>query len=331
MKLLSDLEITGKRVFVRADMDVPLDRDPREFSVRLQSAQKTFLYVRQHQAKLVIAGHIGRPEGEDEKLSTKRLEEPLSQIAEEAVTFVKDLDNAGTSDVVLLENLRFYPEEIGNDVDFAKKLAKLADFYVNESFANSHRAHASMVALPSLLPHAAGFHLRDEVEIFSKILQVPTRPLVAIIGGAKLETKIPVITNLAKIANHVLVGGLLPIEIKNKSILFPDNVVVADLEDDSKDISTDAANRFARIIKAAKTVVWNGPVGLFEEGRIKGSQIITRAIVDSGAYSIVGGGETVEFLRTEYNLSQFSFVSTGGGSMLEFLAGKSLPGIKALE
>lgn len=331
MKLLRDLDFEGKRVFVRCDLDVPLGKDPKEFSVRLLSAQKTLSFIRQNEAKLVIAGHIGRPVREDETLSTKRLVEPLSQIVEEEVLFAKDLDNAGNFEVVLLENLRFFPGEATNDLEFAKKLANLADFYVNESFANCHRAHASMVAVPSLLPYAAGFHLEEEVEVLSKILQVPTRPLVALIGGAKLETKIPVITNLAKVAHHVLVGGLLPVEIKNKSIPLPENVVVAELENDTKDITIDAANRFARIIKGAKTVVWNGPMGLFEHGYTKGSEIVTQAILDSKAYSILGGGELVEFVRGKHNLSRFSFVSTGGGAMLEFLAGKTLPGIKAME
>lgn len=227
----------------------------------------------------------------------------------------------------------FWPGETENDVDFAKTLAGLVDVYVNDAFGNSHREHASMVALPALLPHAAGLHLEREVEALGKLLESPARPFISIVGGAKIETKLPVINNLAKISHHVLVGGELPKEYDESKIENQElrsKIVVAKLTEDGFDIDLESAHRFVRYIKEAKTIVWNGPMGLFEEGHEIGSRGVANAILESGAYSVVGGGETTQFLEKHNLLSRFSFVSAGGGALLEFLSGKELPGIAAL-
>jgi len=170
-----------------------------------------------------------------------------------------------------------------------------------------------------------------EVEELTKILNDPKKPFVAIVGGAKIETKLPLVEHLAKIADFVLVGGELPVEIKERKMTFAQNVMVASLTSDAKDISEESIKQFTDVIASAKTVVWNGPQGLFEEGHNRGSREIAESIINSGAYTVVGGGETVEFLAKNNLLSRFSFVSSGGGAMLEFLSGKTLSALKALE
>ncbi|MDP2633080.1 MAG: phosphoglycerate kinase, partial [Candidatus Curtissbacteria bacterium] len=233
--------------------------------------------------------------------------------------------------LILLENLRFWPGEETNDEEFAKKLAGIADIYVNDAFAVCHRTHASMVGVPALLPHAAGLHLQEEVETLSKLLEKPQRPFVAIVGGAKIETKIPVIENLSKVADEVLVGGYLPLEIEKEGLSLPKNVLIATLGGDKKDIDEASVKKFSDVIKDAKTVVWNGPMGLYEEGFEKGTLAVAQALIECAGFSVVGGGETSDFLESKNLLDKFSFVSSGGGAMLEFLAGKTLPGIVALE
>ena len=255
-----------------------------------------------------------------------------------SILFKPDLESASSiidkgelSDkIVLLENLRFWPGEVENGMDFAQELAQLADIYVNEAFGNCHRLHASMVLLPAILPSFAGLHLQEEVKVLSGLMHSPKRPYVAIVGGAKIETKLPAIENLVKVADVVLVGGELPAEIAKNGEKFGQKVHVAKLTEDQKDITDDSVKEFREIIKGAKTVVWNGPMGVFEEGFDRGSADVANAIIASGAYSVVGGGETSQFLTKAGIITKFSFISAGGGAMLEFFAGKALPAIEAL-
>jgi phosphoglycerate kinase len=335
---LVGLDVSAKRVFLRADLDVPLpnsnDQTPdsnTEVSTRLTNIKPTIEYLLGRGAKqVIIAGHVGRPKGPDPKLSTRHLIGQLRKILSRDVEFLESFESVQMSQVLLFENLRFWAGEVENDFEFAKDLARLVDVYVNDAFGNSHRNHASMVALPSMLPHAAGLHLQKEIDELTRILVNPDRPLVAIVGGAKIETKIPVISNLSKIAQTVLVGGELPIEINKTGQKFAENVIVATLMENQKDISSESQSRFVEIINGAKTVIWNGPMGLFEEGHVDGTLAVARAIAESGAYSVIGGGDSTQFLGKEGLLSNFSFVSAGGGAMLEFLSGKKLPGLEAL-
>ena len=231
--------------------------------------------------------------------------------------------------VNLLENLRFWPEEEENNQDFAKTLASFGDAYVNECFAASHRSHASIASIPKFLPAFAGFNLIKEIEELGKILQSPARPLVAIIGGAKLETKLPVIYNLAKVADRVLVGGRLMFEADRRSL--PENVVLAHDDIDAKDIGEGSVQIFREVINQAKMIVWNGPMGVFEEPKyINGTRQLANSVIASGAYSVVGGGDTISALNKFGLTDKIDFISTGGGAMLEFLAGKTLPGIEVL-
>jgi len=355
VKILSGLDVFGKKVFVRADLDVPL-REAQvvdgerlttsaevETSTRLVNLKPTVDWLLEHGAsQIIIAGHIDRPKKPDPALSTKQLIEPLQKILGRKINFVpqvstqstpgvEQLDTSGFGEVLLFENLRFWPGEEANDLGFARQLASMADVYVNDALSVSHREHASVVALPSLLPHAVGLHLQKEFNVLSELLKNPKRPFVAVVGGAKIETKLPVIENLAKFADFVLVGGELPLEIDKRGTRFDSKVIVAGLNPQSKDITEESIDQFRKLITIASTVAWNGPMGVFEEGYENGSLAIAQTIIDSGAYSVVGGGETTEFLASKNLLSRFSFVSSGGGAMLEFLAGKSLPGLEALE
>lgn len=353
MNQISDLQISGKRVLVRGDLDVPIKttNDKRlttnadsETATRLTNLKPSIDYLFNENAKIIIIGHIDRPSPRlrngrpviDTALSTKQLLDPFQKIFKRTVVFKKDFQDDSTdipelgSQITLFENLRFWPGETASDMDFAQKLAQLADFYVNDAFGNCHREHASMVLLPKLLPSAVGISLENEIDELSKVLNNPDHPFVVIVGGAKIETKLPVIENLAKIADFVLVGGELPIEIRKKQIKFTDNVIIANLIRDDMDIDNESIRKFCEQIAKARLVVWNGPLGLFEEGHINGTIEIAKAIIASPAYEVVGGGETTQFLEANQMLSKFSFVSAGGGAMLEFLAGRKLPAIEAL-
>jgi len=352
VKQIVDLQVSGKRVLLRADLDIPLGEvSLEESSTRLTNLKPSADLLFNSNAKIIIIGHIDRPKVVDPTLSTKQLIDPLQKILKRTVVFKSDFpsspealegqvinpDNPDTgsgvlaSQVTLFENLRFWPGEVANDSDFASKLANLADFYVNDAFSVCHRNHASMVALPKLLPSAMGIHLKNEVDELSKVVRNPDHPLVVIVGGAKIETKLPVIENLSKIADFVLVGGELPIEIKKFDRRTADNVIVAELTGENKDLAEDSIQKFLKVIKSARLVVWNGPQGMFEEGYGHGTLSVAQAIIESGAHSIVGGGETTQFLEQNKLLTKFSFVSAGGGAMLEFLAGKKLPAIEALQ
>jgi len=302
---LKDFNFYGKKVLVRCDFD----------GARLEENLPAVKYLLDNGAKkIILMGHLGRPEGrvvEDLKLAPveKRFRELLD-----------------SKNIIFLENLRFDKREEENDAGFAKELAGLGDFYVNEAFASSHRQHASIVGIPKFLPHCAGFHFASEVENLSKILENPKRPLVFVIGGDKLETKLPLVVELAHFANSVLVGGALT---QNMNI---NNVLFAKPTDDGFDISDDSIMKFGEIIKKAGTAVWNGPMGKFEDEKWEmGTRKIAEAIAGCGGFRVVGGGDTISALKKFNLIDKMDYVSTGGGAMLEFLAKGTLPGIEALE
>jgi phosphoglycerate kinase len=348
MVLLSQIDVFEKRVFLRADLDVPLKNGKVEDDWRLRNLLPTIRYLTSQKATIILAGHIGRPEGKPIfNLSTKFLLTELSKLLDNEVVHIEGFPAAEVIDktlglqrnaILLLENLRFFGGEEENDQVFARKLANLANFYVNEAFAASHRNHTSIVGVPKFLPHAAGFHFAKEVEILTRVLEKPERPLVVVIGGAKIETKLPVIENLAKIAEFILVGGKLPLEIqenqrsKIKNQNYNSKIKIAKLIDNGKDINQESIDRFKEIIVHAKTLIWNGPMGVFEDRRFeRGTREIAKAIANSSAEKIVGGGETIWALKKYGVDAKIDWISSGGGAMLEFLAGKKLPGIAALE
>jgi len=233
-----------------------------------------------------------------------------------------------------LENLRFHKEEEENDENFARKLASLGDIFINDAFGASHRPHASIVGIPKFLPSAAGLLLEKEIKTLNGLLENPQRPLVAIIGGAKVEDKVKVIDKISELSESILIGGLINKEIKEKNISFkyPRKIISPLDEIEGKDIGPKTIELFKREILRAKTIFWNGPLGKIEEEQFQnGSKKIANYIIESRAFSVVGGGETVEFLNKINLAEKFSHLSTGGGAILEFLSGEKLPGIAALE
>ena len=336
MKALLDVNVSLKRVFLRADLDVPVEKTQvLESATRLHNLRDTVGYLLEHSVnQIIIAGHIDRPEKPDPALSTKQLLGPLKKILGQDIAFKDNFESNAEGKVVLFENLRFWSGETACEEDFAKKLSGMADVYVNEAFGNCHRNHASMIGVPKLLPHAAGVHLEKEVEVLTHLLKNPQRPFVAIVGGAKVETKIPVIENSAKVADWVLIGGAIAKELKienGKLKIDESKIIVANSEVSGNDIDSKSIDKFKEVISTAKTIVWNGPMGVFEEGFEKGTLAVVEAISQTDAYKVVGGGETTQFLEDKNLNNKFSFISAGGGAMLEFLAGKELLALKELE
>jgi phosphoglycerate kinase len=335
---LTDFDFKGKRVLVRGDLDVPLKDGVVEDDTRIKESLPTIKYLLEEGAQVILLGHLGRPEGKVvEELSLKPVAEKIKELLSPQLQIV-ELTNCELGgfkgfgigkNLTVLENLRFFPGEESNDPEFARKLASLGDFYVNEAFATSYRAHASIVGVPQLLPHAAGLHFASEVENLSRAIENPAKPLVVIIGGAKPETKLPMLEEFAKKADWVLVGGTLA---KGNIEKKPQNVLSANLTNDGFDINEKSIEKFSGIIKTAGTIVWNGPMGKYEEEKWEvGTRKISQAIADSSAFKIVGGGDTIAAL-TKFNLiDKMGYVSTGGGAMLGFLAKGMLPGIEALK
>ncbi|MBM3257923.1 MAG: phosphoglycerate kinase [Candidatus Nealsonbacteria bacterium] len=343
MKQLGDFDFKNKRVLLRCDFDVPLSNGVILDDFRIKKALPTIEYLVEKGAKLVLIGHLDRPGGKvienlrltliQERISERlglpviKAEDCLGQEVERMVNGLK------SGEVLLLENLRFYKEEEGNDDNFAGNLAKLGEIYINNAFANSHRAHASIVGLPKHLPSCAGLLFEKEIRALSKIKDNPERPLLAIIGGAKVETKTGLIDKISEKADFVLIGGLIKEEIKKNNIKlkYPEKVVEPVNDVGKKDIGPETIALFKEKIRSAKTVFWNGPLGQTEKDEFCfGTSEIAKAIIDSGAFSVAGGGETIEFLNKISLIDKFSHVSTGGGAMITFLSGESLPGIEAL-
>ena len=329
MKSVEEADADGKRVIVRCDFDVPVKSGKILDDTRIKDSLPTLKYLLSNGAKLFLISKLGRPKRKDPSLSLEIITDALSNYLGKKIIFQRNLDGNSSGEVILLENLRFWSEEEDGDENFGKKLATFGDLYVNECFATSHRNDASITQLPKILPFYAGLRLLKEVEELKIVMKNPARPLVAIIGGAKLETKLPAIFNLAKIADKVLVGGKLMFEVEIRSL--PENVVVAYDDVQTKDIGEQSIKLFSESISGAKMVVWNGPMGMFEDSRyMKGTKEIAKAVVGSDAYSVIGGGDTISALNKLDLISKIKFVSTGGGAMLEFLAGKKLPGLQAL-
>lgn len=322
--------ISSKTVLLRADLDVPLghfkdngrDRMVVLDDFRLRTLLPTLYLCLQYAEKVIIMGHIGRPKGVEKELSVAPIVDWLDREVPE-YDFPRDK-------LQVLENLRFEEGEDACDEKYAKELAAMGNFYINEAFAAHHPA-SSTTLLPALLPHACGFHFEHEVRVLKGIREnTYERPVIAIIGGAKIEDKLPVVSALAKVADHVLVGGKLPQEIEGQGISLPGNVYVAKMGEGGKDISEESVREFREILKKAKQVVWSGPMGQYEKGFNKGNKALAEEIISSGAESIIGGGDTINALALLGLINYFSFVSVGGGAMLEYLVKGTLPAIEAL-
>lgn len=387
---VDQLELDGGRVFYRVDYNVPMENGGIADTTRIDGTLATINMLRERGARIVIASHFGRPKGERvAKDSLAPVHLKLQEILGRAVQWSDDCvgDEAERKaaalkpgEILLLENLRYHRGEEKNDRAFAAELRKLADFYVNDAFGASHRAHASIVALPELFPPAnvaAGLLLSKELEFLQKVTNVTDRPFVAILGGAKIAGKIEALETMAKIADVVLIGGGMAntflhargvalgkslldpdslavakriLESRQAEIVLPVDLVAADsLSNPHKVELVDVTERFpdelmaldigpktvalyAARLEEARVIFWNGPMGVFEKEEFaNGTRAIAKAVADAAAVSIVGGGESVDAVKSSGFASQISHISTGGGASLEFVSGIELPGIKVLQ
>jgi 3-phosphoglycerate kinase len=291
---------------------------------------------------VALISHLGRPEGKiNPEFSLEQVVDDAQVILGRKIKFIPDciseerdesLENLSEGKILMLENVRFYPGDESNDEEFSKKLSQGFDIFVNDAFSASHRDHASVSGVAKLIPSFAGIRLQKEISEMEKIKNDFAHPAVAIIGGSKIETKLPVISFFEKNYEHILVGGKIANEALDQEINFSEKVVLpSDFVDDRLDIGPESLEKFKEIISHAKTIVWNGPTGKFEDEKYAvSSNEILASVLDSGAYTVVGGGETLEILEKNNATEKISFVSTGGGAMLEYLGGGEMPGIKCL-
>jgi len=333
---LADVE--GKRVLVRADLNVPLEDGRVADDSRIVAALPTLRWLLEHgAAEVIVCSHLGRPKGEDPAYSLRPVEEALRRHVDD-------------DRLRVLENTRFDPRETQNDPEYARELAAQADLYVNDAFGSAHRAHASTEGVAHQLPAYAGFLLERELAELARLLGEVERPFVVALGGAKVEDKIGVIESLGCRADSLLVGGKmaeqagsldvameLPSDVVAAAAFEPDaearEVAVGDLPEGwlGLDIGPQTRRRFAEAIGRARTIFWNGPMGVFEWERFaEGTRAVAQAIADADAYSVVGGGDSVRAVHELGLADRISWVSTGGGASLEFLEGKELPGVAAI-
>ncbi|VVB81718.1 Phosphoglycerate kinase [uncultured archaeon] len=379
MRLLKEANVAGKTVLMRVDFNVPLKDGKISDDKRIRAVLPTIDYLRKKKARIILISHLGRPDGKVvDELRLAPVADRLSKLLKYPVHYEPDCIGSDVEisarglhegDVLLLENLRFYPEEEQDDVGFAQKLAAPADIYVNDAFAVSHRAHASVHAITKFLPSYAGFLLEKEVRMLSSLLKSPKHPFLAIMGGAKVSDKIGVIENLLKKVDAVLIGGAMMftfykalncevgrskfeadkvdlakslLKKGKKRIILPTDVVLSNrrVVPANKmpkafagfDIGPETQAIYSEMIKSAKTVFWNGPMGLFEQKPFdKGTIAVAKAMSGCKGVTVVGGGDSVSAVEKAKLEKKFSHVSTGGGAGLEFLEGKELPGIKVLE
>jgi phosphoglycerate kinase len=345
MRTLKEFNFKEKRVLVRCDFNIPLGNQGEILDdFRIKQSIPTIEYLIEKGAKIILMSHLGRPKGKVvEELRLTPIQNKLMEYLD--VSIVKAADCIGpeiekwthqmqTGEVLLLENLRFHKGEEENEENFTRELAKLGDIYINEAFSVSHRNHASIVGVPKYLPSGAGFLLEKEIKVLTDLIENPAKPLIAIIGGAKVETKSKLINRISEIADSVLIGGLINKAIKEKNIQlkFPQKIVEPVDSIDGKDIGPKTIERFREKIFSAKTIFFNGVLGLIEKEEFtKGTREVLGAIIESKAFSVIGGGEMVWFVNRLGLTEKLNHVSTGGGAMIAFLAGEKLPGIEALK
>jgi phosphoglycerate kinase len=319
LKSVESAEVAGKRVLLRVDYNVPMEDDKVIDDSRIRATLPTISLLRDRGvAKIILATHLGRPDGKVvEELRTA----PLFLHLQTLVT---------TTDIEMLENLRFNPGEEANDPAFAAELASHADIYIDDAFACAHRAHASIVGVAKLLPAYAGLLIEKEIAKLSVAL-MPSKPSLAIVGGVKLETKLPLIHKLASLYDKVLVGGALANELKDPApnVLLPEDGLPQ--YEKMLDIGPKARDAWAEEVKKAAFVLWNGPVGWYEKGFSDGTDALAQALIGSGAGAVIGGGDTANVLSKYKFDPEKVFISTGGGATLEFLTAGTLPGIEVLK
>lgn len=388
-KTIEDIDVSGKRVLVRCDFNVPLTDGVIADDKRIRESLPTIRYLAEHGAAVILCSHLGRPKDEEskKKCTLAPVAGRLSELLDREVKFTTDTvgDEARAmakslkpGEIMLLENVRFYKGETKNDPEFAKALAQLADIFVNDAFGTAHRAHASTAGVADYLPAVCGYLIKKEITVMGGALENPKRPFVAILGGAKVSDKIGVITNLLDKVDSLIVGGamaytfqvalgrkigdskfeadkidlakeiLAKAEEKGVKFLLPVDNVAADAFDVNAnvklfehgiddgwmglDIGPKTQKLFAEAVKGAGTVIWNGPMGVFEMERFaEGTKAVAKAIAESGAVSIIGGGDSAAAVEQLGYADKMTHISTGGGASLEFLEGLELPGIAYLD
>ncbi len=330
MKSIKEIEgLEGKIVLLRADFNVPVGDDgivDADEDLRILRTIPTINFLKDSGAKVIILSHTDEESGTllpIYEYLKKYFDLGFALTIEDAANLIKE------NQIVLLENIRKYKGEKENDEAFTRELSALGSIYVNDAFSVCHREHASIVGLPKVLPAYAGLGLLSEVENLSRVINNPDRPFVAIIGGAKLESKKPTVLKMLSLADVVLVGGRIGLDWKDE---IPSNLFLpVDYAENNLDIGSETIKKFTDIILKAKTVLWAGPMGNFEKPPFdEGTRAVADAIVKSGAYSVAGGGDSIKALSEFGLIENFSFVSTAGSAMLEFLVDGSLPGIDAL-
>lgn len=388
-KTVEDIEVSGKKVLVRCDFNVPQDENGNiTDDRRIREALKTIKYLLDNNAKVILTSHLGRPKGEfNPKYSLKPIAARLSELLGKEVKMAEDVvgesaqklaSELADGEAILLENVRYHAEEEKNDPEFSKKLASLAEVYVNDAFGTAHRAHASTAGVADYLPAVCGYLIKKEIEVMGGALTEPVRPFVAILGGKKVSDKISVIENLIDKVDTLIIGGgmaytffkakgyevgksiceldkvdlakelLAKAEAKGVKLLLPiDNMVATEFSNDAErkvvpsneipadweglDIGPATVEMFAEELKNAKTVVWNGPMGVFElDNFAVGTNKIAEVLADIEATTIIGGGDSAAAAEKGGFADKMTHISTGGGASLEFLEGKTLPGIACL-
>lgn len=330
-------QITNQKVIVRCNFDIPIEDGKVQDTTRIEAAIPTIKALRKNNNQLLLIAHYDRPDGKFDSTKSLRPVVPvLEPLINEQIEFVEYLEDFSKltipfqKPISFLDNLRFWSQEEENSPEFALSLSSFAQHYVNEAFANCHRDHASIVGIPKHLPSYAGLSLSEEIDILTKIKDHPEKPLVLVLGGAKLKTKEPLIEAFKDKADSILVGGKIAQDLKDSTDL-PSNVQVASLSPGEKDITPEAAKKFAQIIQSAKTVIWNGSLGVFEEEEYRqGTTIVAQAVNTTPAFTLVGGGDTETALTVLDKEHGIDFISTGGGAMLTFLSKGSLTGLQAL-
>jgi len=390
-KTVKDIDVVGKKVLVRCDFNVPLDKETGVITDnrRIRAALPTIQYLLGNNAKVILCSHLGRPKGEfNLKYSLKPVAEELCKLLGREVKLSKDVigedakeltSNIKEGEVVLLENVRFHSEEEKNDAEFAKELANMAEIYVNDAFGTAHRAHGSTAGVADYLPAVSGFLIEKELEFLGGALENPKKPFVAILGGAKVSDKIGVIENLIEKVDTLIIGGgmaytffkakgygigtsiceedkldlakslLEKAEAKGVKLLLPvDNKVAKEFSNDSEyievpsnqipddymgmDIGSKTIENFKQVLKDAKTIVWNGPLGVFEfDNFAVGTNEVAKILANLDATTIIGGGDSAAAIEKQGLADKMTHISTGGGASLEFLEGKTLPGIECLQ
>ncbi|MGC9101811.1 MAG: phosphoglycerate kinase [Desulfurella sp.] len=391
MIFINELNLTNKRVFVRCDFNVPIDDEGNIMDdKRIRETLPTINYCMDAKAKVILASHMGRPKGKkDPKYSLANVAKRLSRLLNKEVKFIdscvgdevkKAIDSMDYGDCLLLENLRFQPGEEKDDIEFAKKLKELFDVYINDAFGVSHRKHTSVYTLPKICEiKAAGFLLKKEITYFSRILDNPVRPLIAVLGGAKVSSKISAVYNLIDKVDKIIIGGAmvftffkalgLPVgnslvendyletakdiyqkaQDKKIKMYFPVDFVVSEKMDEKAvtkivpyqeipdgymglDIGPASCKMFEEVMHDCGSIVWNGPMGVYEIDRFsRGTREMARIVGSSYALSVAGGGDTADAIARAHETDNITYISTGGGASLELLEGKKLPGIEALE